>query len=636
MDGFLADFYGSMVQFQQEGPMNPIDKKERTTLGVLLSDLDGSYQELYFRGVVDEARKHDADVVFYASRDKMSAVYHLASPSRIDGLLIDCSSFFDRSSLQDYLARSLESAPLPLIITSEVFADVPSVRVDQDAALDAVVRHLHVDHGCRKIAFVTGPQDLLVTQERMRVWRETLGSLGLTIGNDLVFEGDFIESAGREAVLHWFSGTPTKGRPDAVVFANDEMALGGLAAFRTLNIAVPEEVRVSGYDDMLWARVSTPTLTTVYQPIYEKAQAGVRLLLDRIAGKRVPYKTLLPAHAIFRESCCGTSAAPSDGGERWGNLALNERALTKLSLSFIERLSLATTLDKLVQELGTILDQVGVSAGVLLQPTGRAPGQSRFLRLAGDALVGANPSWEKTVDTRMLVPDWLWKKVPETLVVLTLEATPQPEPSFLVLGGDNLEPAVFMVLRDRLAAALRTVEAFQSLDTIQRRLDRSLAGEDLVSVVLVETDLAGRVLFQTGEARFPDELTLEADPVWRRALEGVAAGKAPVLVESGEFCFRAKQMGHRILWAGFPLRRFVRQVLTPDEALIRQYALTARETEVCALLLQGMTPMEIGEEIRIGYTTVKSYTASLYYKLGVHSRGELAKKVGISLLSGGS
>lgn len=104
---------------------------------------------------------------------------------------------------------------------------------------------------------------------------------------------------GRESFLTaWRSGF----HPSAVFAFSDAMALGVLIAAKELGIQVPQELEIIGFDDIPNARFSSPTLSTVHQPIFEKGNLAARLLVNAISGKEKPRKLILPTSLILRES----------------------------------------------------------------------------------------------------------------------------------------------------------------------------------------------------------------------------------------------------------------------------------------------------------------------------------------------
>src|SRR5690606_8268831 len=114
----------------------------------------------------------------------------------------------------------------------------------------------------------------------------------------LVFQGDFLSASGEAAVAHWLK---THAIPDAIIAANDEMALGALAALTSAGLSVPSDVKLVGFDDLEHSRLSTPPITTVRQPIKDLAIAAVRTIMDQLNGRDVPQLQILQTQLILRE-----------------------------------------------------------------------------------------------------------------------------------------------------------------------------------------------------------------------------------------------------------------------------------------------------------------------------------------------
>ena len=132
----------------------------------------------------------------------------------------------------------------------------------------------------------------------------------MTPDESLMIRGDFRSSAGQDAVAKLFDGGV---RCDAIVAANDWMALGALEALRTRGIRVPEDVAVVGFDDIDEARFATPPLTTVRQSPRQLGIEAVRLVLDGLRGGEARGDVVLETLPKIRQSCgCFRGAWPAD------------------------------------------------------------------------------------------------------------------------------------------------------------------------------------------------------------------------------------------------------------------------------------------------------------------------------------
>jgi LacI family transcriptional regulator len=111
----------------------------------------------------------------------------------------------------------------------------------------------------------------------------------------------FDESAGGAAARRVLA---RRRRPDALVCANDEVALGALLAAEEIGLRVPDDLAVTGWDDVMAARYSRPALTTVRQPMRQLGARAATVLDERINGTRkVPQHDLLPTELVVRASC---------------------------------------------------------------------------------------------------------------------------------------------------------------------------------------------------------------------------------------------------------------------------------------------------------------------------------------------
>ncbi|MFR9721779.1 LacI family DNA-binding transcriptional regulator [Streptomyces sp. MS19] len=193
----------------------------------------------------------------------------------------------------DPLPRQLVAAGLPVVLFARPARPAPVSYVDlahQDGARLAA-DHL-VARGCRVVGTVTGPLDVLASQDRLAGFRDAMARHGHPYVPSA--EGNFTLDSGEAAMHRLLAEEPGL---DGVFVANDLMAQGALHALRETGRAVPGDVAVVGFDDSSAALACRPPLTTVRQPIEQMAAEMTRLLLDRIEtpGRR-------PASVIFEPS----------------------------------------------------------------------------------------------------------------------------------------------------------------------------------------------------------------------------------------------------------------------------------------------------------------------------------------------
>ena len=201
----------------------------------------------------------------------------------------------------DPLPGVLERAGVPAVLVGRPAGTGPASYVDADNRGGArqAVDHL-ARQGGRRIATITGPQDMGVGQDRLDGYRDGLRAAGLAGGDDLVEAGDFTEEGGAAAMGRLLA---RPGRPvDAVFAASDLMAAGALRALRAAGRRVPDDVAVVGFEDSAVARYTQPPLTTVRQPIEEMGRQATRLLLAKVAGEAAGMHLILDVELVVRAS----------------------------------------------------------------------------------------------------------------------------------------------------------------------------------------------------------------------------------------------------------------------------------------------------------------------------------------------
>jgi sigma-B regulation protein RsbU (phosphoserine phosphatase) len=285
--------------------------KARRTIAVLLDYLSlyGDY-EAEVRDAMDaKCREHDLNLLLVFGRAihdprpwsaAYNAVFDLVQSDCADGLVVVSSCLASFCGAEDICRFVQHYRAMPLCSLGVVVPEVPSIVVDNRPGMEAVIEHMICDHGCRRVAFIAGTPQNPEAEIRLQVYRDVLERHGLAFDPALVATGYFMVRPGHAAMEEIL------GRGvaiDAVVAANDNMALGAIGALRKHGYSVPRDLPVAGFDDVVLARLGNPPLTTAAQPFEAMAEAAIRLVMDQLAGRTVPDCTRLAAEFIARRSC---------------------------------------------------------------------------------------------------------------------------------------------------------------------------------------------------------------------------------------------------------------------------------------------------------------------------------------------
>ena len=209
-----------------------------------------------------------------------SKLARLYRQRKVDGLLI-VSPHTDNQFLQ-----TLKNLRVPMVVVGESVLDpsVGSITCDDAAGVRAVCQHLFT-LGHRKIAFIGGPKGLISSERRKRTFEQFCQGNGLDLPAAYLQPGDYTMRAGRQAALTLLD---SPARPTAIVAANDLMAFGVMETARALDLTMPGDLSVAGFDDLPTAADRFPALTTVSQPVSAMAEQGANILLRALDEHKIP------------------------------------------------------------------------------------------------------------------------------------------------------------------------------------------------------------------------------------------------------------------------------------------------------------------------------------------------------------
>ncbi|GGK40303.1 LacI family DNA-binding transcriptional regulator [Salinarimonas ramus] len=193
-----------------------------------------------------------------------------------------------------------EAEGVPTIALCETIPGVsfPQIAVDNRASARRVVAHL-ASLGHRRIAYLAGPEGNVLEVERAAGYREGLAAAGLAFDPALVWPGDYTLASGVAAAGRLLADG---ARPTAVFASSDVMAIGLVGALQEAGLDVPGDVSVAGFDDIEFAAMSRPALTTIRQPRRDLGRAAAEALLARLAGRTPPALSLLETELVVRAS----------------------------------------------------------------------------------------------------------------------------------------------------------------------------------------------------------------------------------------------------------------------------------------------------------------------------------------------
>ncbi len=256
------------------------------------------YDEI-LHGVEARLRNHGWSllITFLSARDERGYQRLRSLSGKVDGLLIG-----EGMVSSEMLAHLAERVPVVIIAGSPEERAVDVVTADNRGGSRALAAHLLDDHGRRRLFLVDGPAGAPDAAERRRALEAEIATrLGAVLTGS--YRGIFSAQSGEKAAEKLLAEHRLE-LPDAVVCANDQMAIGVMQALARAGVAVPHEVAVVGFDEIYPGRLLEPPLTTVHQPMRSLGERACARLLERIAKPALkPRVEVLPVELVLRSSC---------------------------------------------------------------------------------------------------------------------------------------------------------------------------------------------------------------------------------------------------------------------------------------------------------------------------------------------
>jgi signal transduction histidine kinase/DNA-binding LacI/PurR family transcriptional regulator/AraC-like DNA-binding protein len=278
----------------------------RQTIALLTTSLIEGWRSPAWEVLAMLAKTHDFNLLIFAGgmlkspvgfEAQANSLYDFVNTANVDGVIVTggLGHYVGPAGLQQFCERF---RPLPVVSLEVQLDGFPSIIPDFYAGMRAVMTHLFETHGYRRIGFIRGATDSKTGEDRYRAYVDSLEHYGLPVDPDLIAPGNFFPPSGAEAVELLLDRRLVT--IDALVAANDHMAIDAMQALQARGIRVPQDVAVTGFDNLESAQAVVPQLTTVELPAQKEARLATDLLLQgRPAQNRIDVQTEL----VLRQSC---------------------------------------------------------------------------------------------------------------------------------------------------------------------------------------------------------------------------------------------------------------------------------------------------------------------------------------------
>ncbi len=281
----------------------------------LVDALDHEYQSGITYGVVRASRKMNADLVIlvggrmvYVNKhlEKRNFIYNLANPKDFDGVVLLGTSLSSQEGLSAIAPLIVRFSNLPAVSIGLDIGKGATVLVDNAEGMKKIANHLLDIHRYKSFAYISGPEKNKEAQIRLKTFKESLAKRQIILSSELVVEGAFTEESGEKALQILLDERKMNiASLDAIVAANDSMAVGAMNELKRRGYNVPLDVAIVGFDDIESARYADTPLTTIQQPLIMQGERAVEEIL--LSQFYIESKTIeVSPKLVVRRSCgCG-------------------------------------------------------------------------------------------------------------------------------------------------------------------------------------------------------------------------------------------------------------------------------------------------------------------------------------------
>jgi diguanylate cyclase (GGDEF)-like protein len=290
-------------------------------IAVIVAGIDEEYQNGVINGINSYARKNNVNVSYFTafggvlSNSSYDAgeynIYNLINFSKFDGAILMTNTIGDFEIREKIIGRVKESGIPAVVFDCSDYPEFYNVKIENSKAMREIIQHVICEHKAKNIAFISGPLANPEATDRYNAFVELMNEYNLPIDEKSVYFGEFRNIDGKKAVNQFIqSGIEI---PDAIICANDAMALAAVNELERYGYHVPEDIIVTGFDNTYHASHYSPAITTVARPLFNAGYKACDILDKLVGGVECEKTTLLSATPIFSESCgCSTEYDVND------------------------------------------------------------------------------------------------------------------------------------------------------------------------------------------------------------------------------------------------------------------------------------------------------------------------------------
>ncbi len=286
------------------------NNKKILNIAVIVSGIDEEYQNTILQGIHEFASMHNINICHFIAYGGILKnqkydmgefnIYELANFNLLDGVIL-LTNTISSPALTEKIVERVRKSGIPAVSIDNEFDGFYHIGIDNFSAMEGIVEHILKDHGAKKINYISGPTDNPESILRLQAYKEVLRQNGFPIEEERIYNGLFRGEDGREAVRFFLNSDLEF--PDAIICANDAMALSAVIELEKIGKTVPDDVMVTGFDSIYAAQNYSPEISSIKRPLKKSGFLACKIILDHINGIYNEHSHVLPTQNIFAESC---------------------------------------------------------------------------------------------------------------------------------------------------------------------------------------------------------------------------------------------------------------------------------------------------------------------------------------------
>lgn len=279
------------------------------TIGAIVFEITNDFQKNIVNAIMEEGKRLGYNVAIFSAFGFNSLDYvrvdkkilELPDYESFDGFILALDTI-NNPDVREPLVEDIKNrCKCPVVSIREEMDDMYNVLIDNQDSMEVIVRHMVEDHDFEDICFVSGPKEHADSINREEIFRRVMAENGKEVKDDQIYYGSFWKYDGPDICNAFID---KRGKvPDAIICANDYMAVSVCNELIDRNYHVPNDVAVSGYDNIWQGSVAQPSITTVEVPFAEMGMKAVQMIDDIVHGRKCEETGYVPTKIIKRESC---------------------------------------------------------------------------------------------------------------------------------------------------------------------------------------------------------------------------------------------------------------------------------------------------------------------------------------------